>query len=739
MSCDNVEQTTKAQCDTLKSIWLQTDGPNWANATTTNWMQTNNPCEWDGVVCWGSNVARLYLGDNNLTGQLPDLSALHNLRTLSLYNNQLSGKVPDVTRNKKLEQLYINGNNFSGNLPNLNALPNLNSLLVKHNPLLFGPIVFNGNTTSNVPSFWNTNLCRSNKIDYGHWTDAVAALPECQGGTVITDLDYWDVIPNDGLDDAHGINHMLAMRHYDSGMYSAGTEISFGEGVYELSSKIAIDQMQDITLKGNGIYGHNGESLNTPNAYETVFKKHDDFVLLWDKADGAMVSIESSSNIKIEGIIFQGATADLNSINNKDHGIANINSCGTQIDNNGFVNFGYDAIADYSDAQIDSASPCGGTNHGTSITNNTMYNVCQISTVGDWIGSQSLSIENNNIQHLKCSLQLFSKELISGDGYNNSLSVKGNVITGPGHDYSGYANGIEVSGYADVLIENNTISNGPNFAIALRSHQTNYSTEDFDWGNVTIKDNTIDNYKQAIYVYNEPNPSGYIANINNLQINNNKILSSWDSLNKAHIHLIGQGFNNSVISNNEIRGGLYDIWYDGSLGGISDYGNYFVPSNTFNIYNYNLVGGNLLTDGELNDINLWWLSQYDIYEQGSFKMTRAYAPLKNGQHDSFTLKAPITVEEGKSYLFSAEMKSAWGHPKGSLMVQFRKADGSFHSNSNLANYYNSKQSEWQFVGIDFTVPQGATGVKVIGFMYDNMNNSQAELYFDHLVITEIQN
>ncbi len=107
MQCSDVEQTTEAQCENLKRIWDQTNGLNWSDAQTNNWMQTNNPCEWDGVHCWGSRVARLYLGNKNLEGQLPDLSDLPELRTISVHTNKLTGDLPDVTLNKKLEQLFI--------------------------------------------------------------------------------------------------------------------------------------------------------------------------------------------------------------------------------------------------------------------------------------------------------------------------------------------------------------------------------------------------------------------------------------------------------------------------------------------------------------------------------------------------------------------------------------------------------------------------------------------------------
>ena len=240
LDCQYVEQTTVAQCETLKSIWENTDGENWSNAGTNQWMQTNNPCQWDGVSCWGSRVAGLYLGSQNLRGELPDLSGLPELRGLDVGNNQLFGAVPDLTKNSKLEKLYLFNNDFSGLLPNFNQMPKLIKIVAHNNEQLFGPLVFNGNPLAEQPVVHNTALCRSRIIYFGQWSGSVASLALCQGYEVMTELSHWNVTANDGKDDSHGLNNFLAMRNYSQGEYPIDTLLEFDAGLYEFDKPIRI-------------------------------------------------------------------------------------------------------------------------------------------------------------------------------------------------------------------------------------------------------------------------------------------------------------------------------------------------------------------------------------------------------------------------------------------------------------------------------------------------------------------
>ena len=63
-------------------------------------------------------LQRLTLRNGNLTGGIPDLSALDNLEWLVLQDNNLSGSLPATLGDMdSLDYLYLKNNNFSGDIP----------------------------------------------------------------------------------------------------------------------------------------------------------------------------------------------------------------------------------------------------------------------------------------------------------------------------------------------------------------------------------------------------------------------------------------------------------------------------------------------------------------------------------------------------------------------------------------------------------------------------------------------
>ncbi|PON42348.1 Mitogen-activated protein kinase kinase kinase [Parasponia andersonii] len=63
-------------------------------------------------------LAELWLSGNSLTGTLPDISNLINLKILHLENNQLTGPLPSYLGSlPALEELYIQNNSFTGDIP----------------------------------------------------------------------------------------------------------------------------------------------------------------------------------------------------------------------------------------------------------------------------------------------------------------------------------------------------------------------------------------------------------------------------------------------------------------------------------------------------------------------------------------------------------------------------------------------------------------------------------------------
>ena len=80
-----------------------------------------------------ANLKELYLSNNQLTGQIPDLSKLVNLNILYLSNNQLTGQIPDLSKLTRLKNLHLSDNQFTGQIPDLNALVDLKSLDLSNN------------------------------------------------------------------------------------------------------------------------------------------------------------------------------------------------------------------------------------------------------------------------------------------------------------------------------------------------------------------------------------------------------------------------------------------------------------------------------------------------------------------------------------------------------------------------------------------------------------------------------
>ena len=122
----------------LVALYEATDGANWKH--NNNWLSDKPLDVWYGVETDESgHVIWLYLEKNELTGPIPDLSALTKLGRLHLTHNRLSGPIPDLSALTKLRSLSLFGNRLSGPIPDLSALTNLRNLALANNRLS-GPI-----------------------------------------------------------------------------------------------------------------------------------------------------------------------------------------------------------------------------------------------------------------------------------------------------------------------------------------------------------------------------------------------------------------------------------------------------------------------------------------------------------------------------------------------------------------------------------------------------------------------
>ena len=151
------QTTAPADKAALVALYEATDGDNWKHSG--NWLTDKPLSTWHGVTTDDSGrVTRLRLWDNQLSGEIPDLSALTNLEVLNLHANQLSGSIPDLSALTNLSTLAISYNQLSGSIPDLSALTNLITLNLDGNRL-------NGQIPdlSALTNLWTLNL-RFNRL-----------------------------------------------------------------------------------------------------------------------------------------------------------------------------------------------------------------------------------------------------------------------------------------------------------------------------------------------------------------------------------------------------------------------------------------------------------------------------------------------------------------------------------------------------------------------------------------------
>ncbi len=162
----------------LVALYNATDGPNWAN--NTNWLSNEPIGEWHGVtVDSGGNVTRLDLGDNRLTGTIPEeLGNLSSLTYLDLLGNQLTGEIPsDLGSLSNLEGLHVSENQLTGPIPpGLGGLSNLQGLYLNDNSGLSGPLPgsFTGLTSLTYLDLSGTGVCAPTDASFQAWLENIA-------------------------------------------------------------------------------------------------------------------------------------------------------------------------------------------------------------------------------------------------------------------------------------------------------------------------------------------------------------------------------------------------------------------------------------------------------------------------------------------------------------------------------------------------------------------------------------
>ncbi|XP_050209810.1 inactive leucine-rich repeat receptor-like serine/threonine-protein kinase At1g60630 [Mercurialis annua] len=110
---------------------------------TLPWPQGSNACKWRGIKeCMDGRVTKLVLEYLNLSGTLDGktLNQLDQLRVLSFKGNSLSGQIPNLSGLLNLKSLFLNTNNFSGSFPDsITGLHRLKVIVLAENQIS-GPL-----------------------------------------------------------------------------------------------------------------------------------------------------------------------------------------------------------------------------------------------------------------------------------------------------------------------------------------------------------------------------------------------------------------------------------------------------------------------------------------------------------------------------------------------------------------------------------------------------------------------
>ena len=135
-STDNL----KADCAVLETLYDDTGGDNWKSSA--NWKTTNSLDQWHGVKTKDGRVSEIDLHGNQLTGTIPsDIANLSGLLSLNLRGNSLSGDIPDLDSLDNLRFFYAKDNNLGGTMESI-GLDSMDRLIWVHlqNNIISGTI-----------------------------------------------------------------------------------------------------------------------------------------------------------------------------------------------------------------------------------------------------------------------------------------------------------------------------------------------------------------------------------------------------------------------------------------------------------------------------------------------------------------------------------------------------------------------------------------------------------------------
>ena len=156
---------------------------------------------YSGVANQPPNSIHNYdVADNHLSGNLPDFTNCSQLRGLFVHNNEFTGNCPDITANPQLVDCQLDRNNFVGQMPEISSCPNMLFFDTAGNDLTGDIKVISGNTalkqmwcnenkyTGSIPHLqFNTNLfefqCARNNLTGWNGTGVAPSLKKFWANT----------------------------------------------------------------------------------------------------------------------------------------------------------------------------------------------------------------------------------------------------------------------------------------------------------------------------------------------------------------------------------------------------------------------------------------------------------------------------------------------------------------------------------------------------------------------------
>jgi len=163
-------QVSQEERQALIDFYIATDGDNWTN--NTNWdtdiNSTSDVSTWYGVsvasIAGQKYVNSLTLSDNNLVGELPNLSKLVELKSLNFINNNLRGTINVDFLPPRASSILFDDNQFSGNIPDFSNKSRIVYLRLGNNH--FTGSVKSSLFNKNINSVWLNNNDISGELDF---------------------------------------------------------------------------------------------------------------------------------------------------------------------------------------------------------------------------------------------------------------------------------------------------------------------------------------------------------------------------------------------------------------------------------------------------------------------------------------------------------------------------------------------------------------------------------------------